>query len=73
MSEVIVITTDDLDPAVQLDNGWRDLDYVVSSPIIRESMGGLRNVTEAMTNSVPVAVFGPADAPIEIRRVVVPS
>lgn len=60
----------DLDPAVKLENGWRDLDYVVSSPIVRESMSNLRNVTEAMESSVVVQTFGTGEERIEIRKVV---
>jgi Dolichyl-phosphate-mannose-protein mannosyltransferase len=60
----------DLDPAVRLENGWRDLDYVVSTPIVRESMTNLDNVTAAMTFSVVVRTFGTGDDRIEIRRVV---
>jgi hypothetical protein len=60
----------DLDPAVRLDNGWRDLDYVVSSPIVRESMSDLENVTAAMESSVVVQTFGTGEERIEIRKVV---
>jgi Dolichyl-phosphate-mannose-protein mannosyltransferase len=60
----------DLDPAVKLDNGWRDLDYLVSTPIVRESMTNLNNVTAAMRSSVVVRTFGTGDDRIEIRRVV---
>jgi Dolichyl-phosphate-mannose-protein mannosyltransferase len=59
----------DLDPAVKLANGWHDLDYVVASPIIRESMTGLPTVTEAMKNSTVVRTFGTGDERIEIRSV----
>jgi 4-amino-4-deoxy-L-arabinose transferase-like glycosyltransferase len=60
----------DLDPAIKLDNGWRDLDYVVSTPIVRESSRGLENVDAAMSNSVVVAAFGTGEERVEIRRVV---
>ena len=60
----------DLDPAVKLDNGWRDLDFVVSTPIVRESMSNLSNVTAAMESSVVVRTFGTGEERIEIRRVV---
>jgi hypothetical protein len=59
----------DLDPAVKLANGWHDLDYVVSSPIVRESMSGLPNVTEAMAGSTVVQTFGSGEERIEIRKV----
>jgi hypothetical protein len=60
----------DLDPAIRLENGWRDVHYVVSTPILRESMTNLAEVTRAMDNSVVVQTFGTGAARIEIRRVV---
>jgi hypothetical protein len=59
----------DLDPAVKLANGWHDLDYVVSSPIVRQSMSGLPNVTDAMNGSTVLQTFGAGDERIEIRKV----
>src|SRR5439155_10880617 len=63
----------DLDPAIKLENGWRDLDYVVSTPIVRESSRGLESVEAAMSNSVVVAAFGTGGERVEIRRIVAAS
>lgn len=61
----------DLDPAVTktLPGGWRDIDYVVSSPTVRRDAVDLPNVKAALENSEAVAVFGRGDDRIEIRRV----
>lgn len=59
----------DLDPAVRLAHGWHDLDYVVSTPIVREAMSGLTTVTEAVNGSTVVQTFGTGDERIEIRKV----
>jgi hypothetical protein len=60
----------DLDPAVTetLPNGWRDIDYVVSSPTVRRDAVNLPNVKAALEHSTPVAVFGEGEDRIEIRR-----
>lgn len=60
----------DLDPAVTktLPGGWRDIDYVVSSPTVRRDAAQLPNVKAALENSTPVAVFGEGEDRIEIRR-----
>lgn len=60
----------DLDPAVTktLPNGWRDIDYVVSSPTVRRDAAQLPNVKAALENSTAVAVFGTGEDRIEIRR-----
>lgn len=60
----------DLDPEVKLANGWRDLDYVVSTPIIRQATKGLPNVTTALTESLVIETFGSGDDRVEIRRIV---
>lgn len=60
----------DLDPEVKLANGWRDLDYVVSTPIVRQATKGLPNVTTALTESIVITTFGSGDDRVEIRRVV---
>ncbi|GAA0806201.1 ArnT family glycosyltransferase [Spirilliplanes yamanashiensis] len=64
----------DLDPAVTstLPNGWRDVDWVVTSPIVRQEEGTLPTVDAAVANSVPRAVFGAGDDRIEVRRVTAP-
>jgi 4-amino-4-deoxy-L-arabinose transferase-like glycosyltransferase len=61
----------DLDPAVQarLPNGWRDVDYLVSTPALRQDPSSLPLVTALLTNSTLEASFGPADGRIEIRRI----
>ncbi|MEZ0066635.1 hypothetical protein ABIA32_002647 [Streptacidiphilus sp. MAP12-20] len=61
----------DLDPAVTktLPHGWKDLDYVVSSSIIREDPNGLPTVRAAMEHSVVVAHFGTGTQEIDILRV----
>ncbi|MGI5402571.1 ArnT family glycosyltransferase [Streptomyces sp. CA-135486] len=61
----------DLDPAVTktMPRGWRDLDYVVSSPTVRRDAVNLPNVKSALEHSKPVAVFGGGEDRIEIRRI----
>lgn len=59
----------DLDPAVKLANGWHDLDYIVATPIVRESMNGLPTVTDAMKGSTVVQTFGTGDERIELRSI----
>lgn len=60
----------DLDPAVTqtLPRGWRDIDYVVSSPTVRRDARDLPNVKAALEHSTVVAVFGEGEDRIEIRR-----
>ncbi|KPI13541.1 hypothetical protein OV450_2871 [Actinobacteria bacterium OV450] len=60
----------DLDPAVTgtLPAGWRDIDYVVSSPTVRRDAADLPNVKAALEHSAVVAVFGSGEDRIEIRR-----
>ncbi|WP_030867247.1 phospholipid carrier-dependent glycosyltransferase [Streptomyces sp. NRRL F-2747] len=60
----------DLDPAVTmtLPRGWRDIDYVVSSPTVRRDAVDLPNVKAALEHSSAVAVFGSGEDRIEIRR-----
>jgi hypothetical protein len=61
----------DLDPAVTktLPDGWRDLDYVVSTSVIRQDPNGLPTVREAMAHSSVVATFGDGDQRIDILKV----
>ncbi|MFF3287990.1 ArnT family glycosyltransferase [Streptomyces sp. NPDC003023] len=61
----------DLDPAVTktMPRGWRDIDYVVSSPTVRRDAVDLPNVRAALEHSTPVAVFGEGEDRIEIRRI----
>ncbi|NUR59511.1 MAG: phospholipid carrier-dependent glycosyltransferase [Catenulispora sp.] len=61
----------DLDPAVTrtLPRGWRDIDYVVSTTVIRQDPNGLPTVRQAMEHSATVATFGSADQRIDILKV----
>jgi hypothetical protein len=61
----------DLDTAVsgRLRAGWRDVDYIVSTPALRQDPGSLPSVNKLLTNSTVIASFGPQDGRIEIRRV----
>lgn len=60
----------DLDPAVTktLPRGWRDIDYVVSSPTVRRDAVDLPTVKAALEHSTAVAVFGTGEDRVEIRR-----
>jgi hypothetical protein len=61
----------DLDTAVAatLPDGWRDVDYIVSTPILRQDPSSLPTVNRLLSNSTPIAAFGPEDGRIEIRKV----
>ncbi|GAA4588925.1 4-amino-4-deoxy-L-arabinose transferase-like glycosyltransferase [Actinoplanes octamycinicus] len=61
----------DLDSAVakRLPGGWRDVDYVVSTPAMRQDPNSLPTVRALLANSTVIASFGPPDGLIEIRRV----
>jgi hypothetical protein len=61
----------DLDSAVakRLPDGWRDVDYVVSTPAMRQDPNSLPTVRTLLTNSTVIASFGPQGGQIEIRRV----
>jgi hypothetical protein len=61
----------DLDTAVaaRLPDGWRDVDYIVSTPALRQDPSSLPTVSLLLAKSTPIATFGPADGHIEIRRV----
>jgi hypothetical protein len=63
----------DLDPCVakRFPDGWRDFDYVVASPVVRDvthSMPSLMQVDKALENSTIVAAFGSGSDRIEIRK-----
>jgi hypothetical protein len=64
-----------LDPSVarRLPGGWRDFDYVVSTPSVRGALvqapGQLPQVAAALSHSTTVAVFGTGNNRIEIRRI----
>jgi hypothetical protein len=61
----------DLDPAVakRLPDGWRDVDYIVSTPALRQDPNALPTVSALLKHSSVVASFGPDGGRIEIRRV----
>ncbi|WP_127506205.1 ArnT family glycosyltransferase [Actinoplanes solisilvae] len=59
----------DTEVAARLRGGWRDVDYIVSSPAVRQDPGTLPTVTALLRNSTVIASFGPADGVIEIRQV----
>ncbi|MEE1756261.1 ArnT family glycosyltransferase [Streptomyces sp. SP18CS02] len=60
----------DLDPAVTevLDRGWRDVDYVISTPTVRRDAKDLPTVADSLRNSEAVATFGEGAQRVEIRR-----
>nr|BFE72784.1 hypothetical protein GCM10020092_060850 [Actinoplanes digitatis] len=59
----------DTEVAARLPAGWRDVDYIVSTPALRQDPGSLPMVTKLLTNSTAIASFGPQDGRIEIRRI----
>jgi hypothetical protein len=61
----------DLDSAVtaRLPHGWRDVDYIVSSPAIRQDKPALPTVEALLAHSTPVKTFGSGAARIEIRYI----
>jgi hypothetical protein len=61
----------DLDSAVakRLPDGWRDVDYIVSTPAVRQDPSSLPTVRALLTNSTVIASFGPDSGRIEIRKV----
>jgi hypothetical protein len=65
-----------LDPSVvrRLPRGWRDLDWVVSSPVLRgalerEDASGLQQVRLALENSRVIRTFGEGAQRVELRQV----
>ena len=64
-----------LDPSVvrRLPDGWRDLDWVLLTPVMRDALQAdpqaLSQVRLAVANSTPVATFGSGDDRVELRRV----
>lgn len=61
----------DLDSAVakRLPDGWRDVDYIVSTPAVRQDPSSLPTVRALLANSTVIASFGPDNGLIEIRKV----
>ena len=62
----------DKDPAVHrlFPHGWRDFDYVISTPGLRAAARDTPKTAAAVRNSRIVATFGPQGGQIEIRRIV---
>ncbi|MDX6350826.1 MAG: hypothetical protein QOF84_5616 [Streptomyces sp.] len=60
----------DQDPAIEktLPHGWRDIDYVVSTPALRGERKNLPTVRALLDHSKPVATFGEGDGRIDILR-----
>jgi hypothetical protein len=59
----------DAEVAARLPGGWRDVDYIVSTPAVRQDPGTLPTVSTLLTHSTVIASFGPADGRVEIRQV----
>ncbi|HKT05211.1 MAG TPA: phospholipid carrier-dependent glycosyltransferase [Rugosimonospora sp.] len=61
----------DLDPSVaaRLTDGWRSVDYIVSTPAVRQDPASLPTVAKLLTHSHVVTVFGDGAGRIEIRQV----
>jgi 4-amino-4-deoxy-L-arabinose transferase-like glycosyltransferase len=61
----------DLDSAVaaRLPHGWRDIDYIVSTPAVRQDVKTLPTVEQLLLHSTAVQTFGSGDGRIEVRRV----
>lgn len=62
----------DLDPAVAatLPHGWRSIDYIVSTPTLRQDPDSLPTVRAALAHSTLLAAFGSGTDRIEIRKIV---
>jgi hypothetical protein len=62
----------DTDPAVTAlsPNGWRDSDFIISTQSMRTFPTEFPQVSGALINSVPVAVFGQGDQAVEVRQIV---
>jgi 4-amino-4-deoxy-L-arabinose transferase-like glycosyltransferase len=71
--------TNNLDPALvrHMPKGWREFDYVISTPVIRSALqhnpGGYTQASDALANSRTVASFGTGPQRIQIRRIVGPN
>ncbi|MEU1205851.1 glycosyltransferase family 39 protein [Nocardia sp. NPDC005825] len=59
----------DLDPGVRLPNGWRDVDWIVSTPTLRGNLTTLPNTADVLDHSNIAATFGHDAGRIEIRHV----
>ena len=61
----------DTDPAVTaaLPNGWRDVDYVITTDSMRTFPTAFPQVSQTIANSLVVASFGTGSTQVDIRRV----
>ncbi|MFE1441045.1 phospholipid carrier-dependent glycosyltransferase [Streptomyces sp. NPDC058739] len=61
----------DQDPAVTrtLPHGWRDVDYVVSTPALRGERQHLPTLRDLFAHATPVATFGEGGGRIDVLRV----
>ncbi|PZF97467.1 hypothetical protein C1I93_11750 [Micromonospora endophytica] len=59
----------DVEVAERLENGWRDVDLIVSTPAMRGDDNELPTVDLLLANSQPVIVFGEGQDRIEIRQI----
>ncbi|GGZ86948.1 hypothetical protein GCM10010329_03550 [Streptomyces spiroverticillatus] len=61
----------DQDPAVtaKIPRGWRDIDYVVSTPALRGERQHLPTLRDLFAHSDPVASFGEGDGRIDVLKV----
>jgi 4-amino-4-deoxy-L-arabinose transferase-like glycosyltransferase len=61
----------DTDPAVAatLPNGWRDVDYVITTDSMRTFPTAFPQVSETIANSLVVASFGEGSTQVDVRRV----
>jgi hypothetical protein len=68
--------TNNLDPSVEraLPGGYREFDYVISTPVIRNALaqnpGSLQQVRQAVDASTLEATFGTGSDQIQIRRLI---
>ena len=53
--------------------GWRDYDWVVSTPSLRSGTASTGQLADAVAASTPVAVFGTGDGRVELRRIAPPG
>ncbi|WP_394685664.1 ArnT family glycosyltransferase [uncultured Microbacterium sp.] len=59
----------DSDVRAQLPNGWRDIDWVITTDSMRTFPDGFPQVSQALDNSTVVASFGSGDQQVDVRRV----
>jgi hypothetical protein len=60
----------DLDPAVALPNGWRDIDFIATGNLAPETLDSLPTNRDAIEHSNAVATFGEGPEQVVIRQVV---